>query len=530
MRALRPVLTGSLVISLLFGALAPGAGADTSTDAGIAWLEVQQEADGGFELAGFPPFETPDALLAIAANAQTSAVWNEVEARAAVEGLTHDALAWLDDFAEGPGLTPGTAAKLILLSALPLGDEPTAYDPVVDGTPVDLTENLDEIDPGLFNSFLFGRLAEAALGQNVHQVDLQIICEAQKRSGGWSFNGAPTGASADLDSTGFAVMALIAAGVPADDPVLVDAATFIERRQQASGAWPSFGADDPNATALAMMAWRALGLDLDDLDSDPVDWLQTLQIQAPNADAGRFPSPNDGYGVNTFATSQALQALFLARDPEAASWLPVAPSGTDLRCLTPHGYRDVPANAWYDDGARWVDETGIVAGFDGAMVPKGSVKRQQAAMWLNLMFGGVGGDPHPFVDVPANAWYREGVNFVGGSPNGVIATGYGDRFRPKLTLNRAQAVSWLYAAAGSPPVDDLAAHGFTDVGPNHWYEEAVTWAKANGVASGFADSTFRGKGDVNRAQFAQWMFTLAATPEAWSASAVIAPTNLFGAP
>ena len=58
------------------------------------------------------------------------------------------------------------------------------------------------------------------------------------------------------------------------------------------------------------------------------------------------------------------------------------------------------------------------------------------------------------------------------------------------------------------------ANGFTDVGPGAWYRDAVTWAKARGIVAGFADNTFRGRGNVNRGQMAQWLFNLAATPEA----------------
>lgn len=523
MRARRPVLTGSLIVAIVVGAVVPDAGADTVTDDAVAWLASQQEGDGGFELADFPPFETPDAVLAIAANAQSTGTWSPSEARAAVAAVDNGgvtALDWLDDFAEA-GLTGGLAAKFILLVALPLGDEPTAYDPGGDGNAVDLTADLDSIDPGLFNSFLFGRLAESALGQNVHQADLQLICEAEKAvGGGWSFDGRPDAANAaDLDSTGFAVMALAGAGVEPGDPVLAAAAPFVVGGQQANGSWSSFGSDDPNATALAMLAVTALGRGLDDLAHDPVAWLQSRQ----HAD-GHIASPNDFGSPNTFATSQAVQALLL--DQPGADWLPPA-AGSGRRCLPRASYTDVPATAWYDDGARWVDDEGIVAGANGALQPQGSVNRAQAAMWLNNVFGGVGGDPHAFTDVAPGAWYEDGVDFVGSAPNGPIAGGFGTEFRPRVTLNRAQAVSWLYAAAGSPDVSTLPAHGFSDVRSGTWFRDAATWAVANEIVLGFDDGTFRGTGTVKRAQLAQWMFNLVATPEAWEVGATVPPTVLY---
>jgi hypothetical protein len=494
MRALRPIIIGSLVSALFVGAVAPSAGADPVTDAGIAWLEAQQQADGGFELAGFPGFETPDV----------------------------------------------SQAKLILQVALPLGLDPADFDPAADDAPgsgVDLTAGLDTIAPAVFNSFLFGRLAEAGLGENVHQTDLQVVCESPKATGGgWSYDADPAGPNeADLDTTGFAVMALVAAGVDPGDPVLGQAEQFVLDGQVTTppgdaGSWLSFGSPDPNATALAMMAVRALGRGIDDLVEDPVAWLGTQQITGPGEGFGRFVSPTDGVFDSTFATSQAVQALLLDDDADLADWLPLAarPSTVPRRCLPESSYTDVPAGAWYDDGARWVDDTDIVAGIAGGLQPSGNVRRSQAARWLNEVFGDLGGDPNPYTDVADGAWYERGVDFVGSAPNGVIARGFGDEFRPRVKLNRAQAVSWLYAAAGSPDVSTLPAHGLTDVGPSAWFGDAVTWAQANGIVLGFQDGTFRGNGNVKRAQFAQWLFNLVATPEAWPGDVpLLPPTVLF---
>ena len=66
---------------------------DNSKDAanGAAlWLAARQEPDGGFELAGFPGFETPDAILAIAEDAQSQSVWNKAQARSAIENTVRN--------------------------------------------------------------------------------------------------------------------------------------------------------------------------------------------------------------------------------------------------------------------------------------------------------------------------------------------------------------------------------------------------------------------------------------------------------
>jgi S-layer homology domain len=513
-----PVCTGILLSALLLGASAIPAGADATTDDAVAWLATQQQDDGGFEVAGFPGFETPDAVLAIASNAQTTSTWSSSEALTAVQSVQNgegeDALDYLDDFVDA-GISGGQAAKVILLVAGPLGLDPTDFDPQSDSaSAVDLTADLGDIPPSFYNSFLVADLARVLLGQPVHQDHVQVACEAQKADGGWAFDGDPHSSTpSDLDSTGFSVMALAAAGVEVTDPVLTAAESFVETGQQASGAWLSFGSDDPNATALAILALVALGADPLGLPHDPDAWLRS------QADGdGHITSPADTFGVNTFATSQTVTALH-------RNWLPLE-SATGRRCLAEDPYTDTPGTTWYDNGARWLADVPIVAGH--ALHPTDRVTRAQASMWLNRMFDSAGGPDTSFPDVPDDAWYHDGVDFVAAAPNGVIATGYPTgMFLPGLTLARGQAALWLYRAAGSPDVSSLPPHGFSDVPAGLASSDAITWAAANGIVRGFGDGTFRVRQGVNRAQFGQWLYELAATPGAWEDGATIPTTVVF---
>ena len=76
----------------------------STTRAARNWLVTQQQANGGFEVAGFNGFETPDAILAIAEDAQQQVAWNTGQALAAVSAVKKggkSALDWADDFADG---------------------------------------------------------------------------------------------------------------------------------------------------------------------------------------------------------------------------------------------------------------------------------------------------------------------------------------------------------------------------------------------------------------------------------------------
>jgi hypothetical protein len=539
MRLIRLALAAlslALVVPVL--AVAPAsAGPDPVADA-RGWLVGQQEADGGFELADFAPFETPDAILAIATAGQTGSVWSTAEALAAVQAVDNQgvtALDWADDFVDG-GVSAGVQAKFALLVALPLGLDPAAFDPQNDGA-ADLTVGLGTIDPGLFNSFLVGAITQAAIGVNVPQDDLQTVCEAQQAVGGWSFDADPTGSTgADPDTTGFATMALTAAGVGADDPVVAAAATFFETTQDQAGVpgappvpaggFFSFGSLDPNATALATQGYAAAGRDPVALPTDPTAFLTSLQVPGE----GRIASPNDGFGVNTFATSQTIQALKLLTG--GPRWLPLA-GGGNRACLPTHFFTDMSATAWNDNALRWLARYGLATGYaDGSFRPLVVFNRSQASQWFSGFFPDVVGAPNPFPDVPPGAWFERGADFVGDPswPGGAIATGFAPsgEFRGVDPFSRGQAILWMYKAAGRPDVADLPAHGFSDGAP--WIEDALRWAAFHGIVTGFSDGSFRPNEQINRGQGAFWFYNLAANPAAWAPGVTLPATIVHTAP
>ncbi len=101
-----------------------------------------------------------------------------------------------------------------------------------------------------------------------------------------------------------------------------------------------------------------------------------------------------------------------------------------------------------------------------------------------------------FVDVPANAWFHEAVDFVVelGIMNGASET----KFNPNGKMDRAQLVTVLYRLAGSPEVDAPAT--FLDVPADAYYADAVAWAQATGVATGMTAELFGPKQNVTREQ------------------------------
>ena len=103
----------------------------------------------------------------------------------------------------------------------------------------------------------------------------------------------------------------------------------------------------------------------------------------------------------------------------------------------------------------------------------------------------------PFTDVN-NHWAYSAIKRV---YNRGLMLGVSDtRFAPDQALSRAMLVTVLYRLADEPDV--TADNPFTDVPAGQWYTNAVIWAAANGIVSGFGDGTFRPNAPATRAQAA----------------------------
>ena len=317
-------------------ACAPAAAAAASTPraaatAAVAWLLTQIQPDGGFEVAGFPGFETPDAVLAIAEAGQTGPTWSTAEALAAVRAVSgscgENPLAWLDEWSRS-GISGGDAAKLVVFVSGPLGLPSAAFDPAGDGAPVDLTALIaaaQEPDGwyGTFGETIDAAIALRILDAPVPAATTALLRAAQHLDGSWDYTGdLATDTPADVNTTAAALMALLAAGAAQDDPAVVRSLAYLALRQQPDGGWREDGdaVTNPNATALAAAAIRTAGYDPDGSAWRPavpagaataaaVVGTPTEALIAAQQPDGHLAGPYDEFGLNTFGTTQGVQGI-----------------------------------------------------------------------------------------------------------------------------------------------------------------------------------------------------------------------------
>ena len=110
-----------------------------------------------------------------------------------------------------------------------------------------------------------------------------------------------------------------------------------------------------------------------------------------------------------------------------------------------------------------------------------------------------------FYDVPNDAYYYEAVKWA--AENGITGGIGSSLFAPNQPCTRAQIVTFLWRAAGSPVVNYLMP--FTDVDEGAYYAEAVRWAASTGIVTGLTETTFGTNGVCTRAQAAAMIYRCA---------------------
>ena len=167
-------------------------------------------------------------------------------------------------------------------------------------------------------------------------------------------------------------------------------------------------------------------------------------------------------------------------------------------------FYDVPNNAYFYEAVKWAVKNGITTGVGNDLfAPEQPCTRAQIVTFLWR----AAGSPEPktassFTDVPANAYYAKAVAWAveNGITNGMTET----TFAPDATCTRGQSVTFLYRALkGTAPT---TVNGFTDVAADAFYADAVAWAVESGVTNGTSASTFSPNNGCTRAQIVTFLY------------------------
>lgn len=166
-------------------------------------------------------------------------------------------------------------------------------------------------------------------------------------------------------------------------------------------------------------------------------------------------------------------------------------------------FADVSAEEYYYEAVKWASENGVTGGIGenlfGANLP---CTRAQIVTFLWR----AAGSPEPkgmsgFVDVSADAYYVKAVAWA--VEQGIVSGTSATTFSPDAVCTRAQSVAFLYRAFGEK-VNKAA--GFSDVSADAYYADAVAWAVENGVASGIGGGLFAPDQNCARGQIVAFLY------------------------
>ena len=166
-------------------------------------------------------------------------------------------------------------------------------------------------------------------------------------------------------------------------------------------------------------------------------------------------------------------------------------------------FYDVPNGAYFYEAVKWAVKNGITTGVGNDLfAPEQPCTRAQIVTFLWR----AAGSPEPkamssFTDVPASAYYAKAVAWAveNGITNGMTETA----FAPNATCTRGQSVTFLYRALKGTA---SGSANFTDVKSDAFYADAVNWAVANNVTNGTSATTFSPNADCTRAEIVTFLY------------------------
>lgn len=221
--------------------------------------------------------------------------------------------------------------------------------------------------------------------------------------------------------------------------------------------------------------------------------------------------PNDGYELDKLTVTDKDGNRLSISDKGNGKYTFTMPSGkvsvdvSFAAIQTVASFRDVKQGDYFYDAVQWAVEKGITEGTSAnTFSPNASCTRAQMVTFLWRAAGSPApkSTTNPFRDVRSTDYYYDAVLWA--VENGITSGTGADTFAPNATVTRGQTVTFLYRAAGSPAVGGNA--GFSDVNANDYYNSAVAWAAENNITGGVGNGNFAPNADCTRAQIVTLLY------------------------
>lgn len=220
--------------------------------------------------------------------------------------------------------------------------------------------------------------------------------------------------------------------------------------------------------------------------------------------------PDTGYQLDTITvTDQTGKEITLTDNGDGTFSFTMPASGVTVKAafqpIAFPVFTDVPGGSYYEEAVRWAAENGVTAGTDSAhFSPDGIYTRAQAVTFLWRAAGSPApkSATMPFTDVPAGSYYYDAVLWA--VENGITKGTSDAAFSPDKTCTRAQIVTFLWRSQNAPATG--SSNPFADIAASDYYAGAVLWAVKNDITKGTGATTFSPDADCTRAQIVTFLW------------------------
>ena len=243
----------------------------------------------------------------------------------------------------------------------------------------------------------------------------------------------------------------------------------------------------------------------------------TISVSPKSVEAGNkvtiTPIPNAGYQVDKVTVTNRGGREIKVTDNGNGTYCFTQPVGKVTISVTfaaseagtTTRFTDVPDDVYYADAVGWAVKNGITAGTSATTFsPDAACTRAQAVTFLWRAAGSPEpeNDVMPFTDVAAGAYYYDAVLWA--MEQGITSGTSATAFSPNAVCTRAQIVTFLWRSEESPAA--ITAAPFIDVPTDAYYAKAILWAVENEITAGTSATTFSPNNNCTRAQIVTFLW------------------------
>ena len=234
----------------------------------------------------------------------------------------------------------------------------------------------------------------------------------------------------------------------------------------------------------------------------------SAKTAAKGADVTLTVTPDTGYTLETLTVTDKDGKEVTLTDHTftmPASQVTVKATFAEVVTEPENPFVDVADDAYYFDAVLWAAEEGITGGTSATTFsPNVTCTRAQAVTFLWRAAGSPApkSSEMPFEDVAAGSYYYDAVLWA--VENGITDGTSATTFSPDATCTRGQIVTFLWRSQKSPASDSV--NPFTDVAADAYYNSAVLWAVTNGITDGTSATTFSPAANCTRAQIVTFLY------------------------